>query len=79
MRQAIREQILHIAEQRGEKTFCPSEVARGLAEEWRLLMPAVRSVAAELLKEGILQCTQQGVACHPLTAQGAIRLSARKA
>jgi hypothetical protein len=79
MRQAIRQQILLLAEQRGEKTFCPSEVARALAEEWRPLMSAVRSVAADLLEEGAIQCTQRGEPCHPLTAQGAIRLSAQQA
>ena len=64
--------LLDLAARRGaDKTFCPSEVARALAEEWRPLMPAVRRVAAGLP----LVATQRGVVVDPLTACGPIRLA----
>ncbi|QFT94332.1 hypothetical protein FIU86_15895 [Roseovarius sp. THAF9] len=52
------------------KTFCPSEAARVLSEEWRDLMPRVREVAAGLP----LVATQKGVAVDPVEAKGPIRL-----
>ncbi len=68
-----------LARQSGpEKTFCPSEAARALAEDWRLLMDAVREAAAELVAEGRLRCTQKGKAADPLTARGPIRLAINK-
>lgn len=43
----IAEEIIRRAMDRGVgKTICPSEVARALADDWRALMPEVRSVAA---------------------------------
>lgn len=61
-----------LAHRRGAgKTFCPSEVARGLdAENWRSLMPDIRRVAADLP----LLATQKGYPVDPLTARGPIRL-----
>lgn len=56
-------------------TFCPSEAARRLGKDWRPLMPGVRKVAAELVEEGKLVCTQRGEPAHPLTTKGAIRLA----
>ncbi len=41
-------------------TFCPSEVARNLADDWRPLMPAVRREAAKLIAAGELECLQGG-------------------
>jgi len=52
-------------------TFCPSEVARALASDWRPLMPLVRDVAGEL---PALIATQKGVPVDPITAKGPIRL-----
>ncbi|MEM1065650.1 MAG: DUF3253 domain-containing protein [Pseudomonadota bacterium] len=52
------------------KTFCPSEVARGLAPEWRPLMPDVRRVAQTLP----LVATQRGVPVELDQARGPIRL-----
>jgi hypothetical protein len=73
--QAIRECLLQLAADREEGTFCPSEVARALADDWREMMPRVREVGAQLVDEGLLQCTQRGVLVHPITARGAIRFS----
>ena len=54
-----------------DKTFCPSEAARRLSDDWRALMPDVRRVAAEMHLRG----TQKGVEIDIITAQGPIRLS----
>lgn len=60
-----------LAEARGPgKTFCPSEAARRLSDDWRALMPEIRRVAAGLG----LQATQKGHPVDPLTARGPIRL-----
>jgi hypothetical protein len=71
----IRALLLRWAEERGEKTFCPSEIARAVAEDWRPLMPLVREVGARLVTEGRLRCTQRGQSCDPATARGPIRFS----
>lgn len=63
--------LLDLAHQRGVgKTFCPSEAARRLSDDWRPLMPKVRRVAAQL----DLQATQKGAPVDPVTATGPIRL-----
>jgi hypothetical protein len=68
---AIADVLLDLAHQRGVgKTFCPSEAARRLSDDWRPLMPEVRRVAAML----DLQATQKGVPVDPVTAKGPIRL-----
>ena len=55
-------------------SFCPSEVARSLADDWRPLMAPVRAVAADLVREGRLAATQRGLPVDPATARGPIRL-----
>jgi hypothetical protein len=68
---AIADVLLDLAHQRGVgKTFCPSEAARRLSDDWRPLMPEVRRVASQL----DLLATQKGVPVDPLTAKGPIRL-----
>ncbi|MEM8538008.1 MAG: DUF3253 domain-containing protein [Pseudomonadota bacterium] len=52
-------------------TFCPSDVARALAADWRPLMPLVRAVAADM--PGLI-ATQKGLRVDPRTAKGPIRL-----
>ena len=72
---AIRTCLLDLAEKRGTaKTFCPSEAARALSDDWRPLMPRVRRVAYSLVAEGRLSVFQKGVAVEPIGAKGAIRL-----
>ncbi|WP_277871188.1 DUF3253 domain-containing protein [Thalassorhabdomicrobium marinisediminis] len=61
----------HAIARGADKSFCPSEVARALADDWRPLMPRVRTCAVRLR----LRATQQGAPVDPLTAQGPIRLS----
>jgi hypothetical protein len=63
--------LMDLAHRRGVgRSFCPSEAARALAEDWRPLMAEVRRVAAGLP----LRATQKGVAVDPVTARGPIRL-----
>ena len=75
MSEALRAAILDLALQRGRgKSFCPSDVARALAADWRPLMPEVRAVAAEMPE---IMATQAGVEVDPLAAKGPIRLRLR--
>jgi hypothetical protein len=65
---------MRLARARGpDRSFCPSEAARAVAEDWRDLMPEIRRVAATLP----LTATRGGVPCDPLTAGGPIRLRLR--
>ena len=71
----IAEVLMDLAYRRGSgATFCPSEVARALAADWRPLMPDVRRVAAGLP----LRATQKGRDVDPMRARGPIRLSLRQ-
>lgn len=66
----IAEVLRALAEERGpQKSFCPSEAAQRLSEDWRPLMGDVRRVGAELG----LKATQKGQPVDPLTARGPIR------
>lgn len=74
-KQEIRETVQAFAEQRGaDKTFCPSEVARALVEDWRPLMDRVREVAGEEVAAGRLVVLQRGVEVDLATVRGPIRL-----
>lgn len=67
--------LLDLALRRGAgKTFCPSEAARLLAEDWRPLMPVVRRVAARLQSAGALRGFQKGEVVEIEGARGPIRL-----
>ena len=58
-----------------DKSICPSEVARGLAENWRPLMTPVRNAAIGLVREGRLQILRHGKPVADLgTLRGVIRL-----
>ncbi|UXI67653.1 DUF3253 domain-containing protein [Tahibacter amnicola] len=62
-------------------SICPSDAAKALAArfggEWRDLMRPVRLVAAELVREGLLEITQNGKAVNILDARGPVRLRRR--
>jgi hypothetical protein len=74
-RDRIAGEILARTAARGaDRTFCPSEVARALADDWRPLMPDVRAVAAELADQGRVVVTQKGRPVDPRTARGPVRL-----
>jgi hypothetical protein len=67
----IAEVLMDLAHRRGRgATFCPSEAARALAEDWRPLLPEARRVAAGLP----LRATQGGASVDPVAARGPIRL-----
>ncbi|MEL7543449.1 MAG: DUF3253 domain-containing protein [Pseudomonadota bacterium] len=71
--------ILALTKARGpDKTICPSEVARSLAEDeavWRSLMPRVRDCAAELVDDGKIAILQKGQpVADPRDVSGPIRL-----
>ncbi len=71
----IADALIAMARTRGpRKTFCPSEVARALSEEWRPLMARIRTIAADLP----LVATQGGEEVDPRAASGPIRLSLRE-
>jgi len=75
----LRRELLRIARVRGpEKSLCPSEIARTLSPlaDWRPLMPAVRSVAIELIAAGSLRATQRGSEVALTTVRGPYRLQA---
>ena len=68
--QAIADALMDLAHRRGAgASFCPSEAARALSDDWRPLMPEVRRVASTLP----LVATQRGTPVDPLTARGPIR------
>lgn len=71
----IRSKIIELVQARGvRKTVCPSEVARALSPKaWRDLMPAVRKIGAQLVKEGLILVTQRGTIVDLATAQGPVR------
>ena len=73
--EAIAAALMDLAVRRGAgASFCPSEVARALASDWRPLMPEVRRVAAALADQGRLTATQRGMAVSLTTARGPLRL-----
>ena len=67
----VRAVLTALAEARAPLTFCPSEAARRLSEDWRPLMPMVREEAKALG----LRATQGGDTVDAVTAKGPIRLS----
>lgn len=71
----IRKSIQELAQERGEdKTFCPSEVARALAKDWRPLMERVREVAGKEVEAGRLVAMQKGRKVDLETVRGPVRL-----
>lgn len=67
----IADALMRLAEARGpDRTFCPSEAARALSDDWRPLMPDIRRVAASLS----LLATQSGKPVDARAASGPIRL-----
>lgn len=67
----IADALMRLARARGPaKSFCPSEAARALADDWHALMPEVRRVASGLP----LVATRRGVEVSHGEAHGPIRL-----
>ena len=72
--------ILQIAAERGEeKSFCPSEVARALSEDWRPLLTHVRAAARRLAEAGQIDILRHGKPIEPAAMKGVIRLRLKQA
>ncbi|MGR3435514.1 MAG: DUF3253 domain-containing protein [Shimia sp.] len=69
----IRAALGALAAARRGRTFCPSEAARRVADDWRPLMPRVREIAVEMG----LRATQRGVPVVATEARGPVRLAGR--
>lgn len=71
----IKAKTLELVKARGfKKTCCPSEVARALSpKSWRDLMPDVRKIGAQLVKEGLIVVTQRGIIVDLSTVKGPVR------
>lgn len=71
----IEAEILAQTSARGpDKSICPSDVARTLAEEWRPLMHLVRQVAVTLATNGQIDILRKGKPIDPAAMHGVIRL-----
>lgn len=57
-----------------DKSICPSDVARSLADEWRPLMHLVRQVAVTLAASGQIDILRKGKPIDPAAMHGVIRL-----
>jgi hypothetical protein len=72
--------ILHMAAERGERaSFCPSEVARALSDEWRPLLTHVRAAARRLAEQGRIDILRHGKPIMPAEMKGVIRLRLKQA
>jgi hypothetical protein len=72
--------ILELAAERGEgKSFCPSEVARALSEDWRPLLIHVRAAARRLAEAGRIDILRHGKPIEPAAMKGVIRLRLKQA
>jgi hypothetical protein len=76
---AIRETLLALAASRGgDKTYCPSEVARLMGgphpDEWGPLMQPIRKEAVSLAMEGRIMIYRKGRPVDPMDFKGVYRL-----
>ena len=72
----IRDAIIALCTARGvDKSICPSEVAQALdGEAWRSHLSRVRSVAADLARQGRIDILRKGKPIDPDRVKGVIRL-----
>ncbi len=57
----IRDEILRMLLMlKSGESICPSDAARSFGAKWREMMPAVREVAVDLVRDGTIEVTQQG-------------------
>ena len=76
---AVQAAILHLVDARGpDKSICPSEAARTLAEDWQSVLGDVRQAAVSLAKAGRIEILRKGRPIDPDTVHGVIRLRARR-
>jgi hypothetical protein len=70
----IRKVILRLADERGEKTFRPSDVARAVDEKnWKIILEQVRLVAGSLIREGKIIATRSGKVVDMDQSKGELR------
>ena len=75
---AIAHAIEDLAARRGpDKSICPTEAARALAEDWRPLLGPVRRVAAALARAGRIDILRHGKPIDPGAMRGVVRLRVR--
>jgi len=76
MDNSIDDLILRLtAERGGEKSICPSEVARLLGNPWQRHMTSVRQTAFRLAREGRIEVLRKGKKVENLDeVRGVIRL-----
>ncbi len=76
----IEAEILALTQARGpDKSICPSEVARNLAQEWRPMLHPVRQEAVRLALAGRIDLLRKGKPIDPAEMRGVIRLRAKSA
>lgn len=57
----IRDEILRLLMSlRTGESICPSDAARSFGSKWRQHMPLVREVAADMVRDGMIEVTQRG-------------------
>jgi len=57
----IRDEILRLLMSlRTGESICPSDAARNFGSKWRQHMPLVREVAADMVRDGMIEVTQRG-------------------
>jgi hypothetical protein len=57
----IRDEILRmLLMMKGGESICPSDAVRGFSQRWREMMPAVREVAADMVRDGSIEVIQKG-------------------
>jgi hypothetical protein len=74
---SMRKEILALAHHRGKgKTFCPTEVARALANGWgwRSYMPYIRDIAVDMATKGLISIYKTGNVADPQNFKGIYRI-----
>lgn len=72
---ALEAETRALAAARGRKaTFCPSEVARAVAEDWRPLLPRTHDAVRRLAEGGVVEILQRGQRRDPSDVRGAYRV-----
>jgi hypothetical protein len=57
----IRDEILRmLLMMKPGESICPSDAARSFGPKWRELMPTVREVAVDMVRDGAIEITQKG-------------------
>ncbi len=72
----LKQLIVRLTKRRGvNKSICPSEAARhACPDDWRAVLPAVRSAAIALVNEGNIEVLQRGERVDLERVSGPIRL-----